>query len=216
MDKGGRKHLHHPLEVGRAISISLIESGEEGVAIVTKISPDEVCLRLSRPRLPVLFRKGQPVQIKCWEEGVCYWSGIVLNVSGLTNKNIAISISSENVTLQRRRYSRVDSEIPLSFRIIGAAQSGISTEEVFVAKTQNISGGGFAFETNVPLKVGDMLQVDLCLSPSQQVSATGWVIWSKPTGHEESSLSSIGLEFLEPDPKLQQQILPFLEESSDD
>ncbi|MDA2926000.1 PilZ domain-containing protein [Acidobacteria bacterium AH-259-G07] len=201
----------HGLQVGWAVSISPLKSSAERVATVTKTSPDETWLKLLRP-LPLLFRKGELVGIKHWDEGaIYYWGGDVLKVSGSCNQNVAISKSGPGVKLWQRKYSRLCSEIPFSFRVISSTPGRlVSGKVVYSNKTQNISAGGIAFETELPLKVGDELQLNLKLLGSQQMSTGAWVVRSEKVEREERCLNSVALEFLGLKPGERAQFLRFL------
>ncbi len=194
-------------EVGRAVSITQMDSLAERVAIVTTISSQETWLKLSRPT-PLLFKESDPVRMKHWKAGdAYYWGEQVLELSGSPTEEMAISRNLEKVTIERRGSLRVHSQIPLSFSVINAAQSQLVTENIFNSQTQNISDGGLAFRTDLPLEVGDELQVSLDLISSQLVSTGAWVVRSKL---DDLELYSIGLEFLGLNRKTRNQFQRFL------
>ena len=197
------------------ISIALIKSIAERLATVMKTASDETWVQLSRPTLPLIFKKGEQVRIKHWEEeSIYYWGGEVLKIVGPENQNIAISISGEGMTLGRRKYSRFCSGIPFSYRVLKAAPGGLVPEKVnYRNKILNISVGGIAFETYLPLIVGDELQVKLDLSASEQVNAAGWVVRSEPVKRQGKDSHSVALEFLGLAPEEQKQIQRFLASS---
>ena len=192
-------------EVGRAIAITNITSLVERIATVENISSKETWLKLSRPK-PMLFKTRDRVRMKHWNEGnIYYWGEEVLSVT--SRKGMAISRRTKKATIGRRKSFRLRSEIPLSLTVLNAVESQLS-EKVFTSKTQNISEGGLAFETELPLTVGDELQVSLSLTSSQQVSTGAWVVRSK-LGNR--GVHSIGVEFLELKRSVQPQIQQFLE-----
>ncbi|MDA2930269.1 PilZ domain-containing protein [Acidobacteria bacterium AH-259-O06] len=205
----------HYLQIGWVVSISLLKLIAERLATVTKTSPDETSLKLSRPTLPRLFRKGEPVRIKyCDEAAIYYWGGEVLQVSGSGNRHVAISKSGEGVTLERRKFLRLRSKIPFSFRVITGAPDGlVSGKDLYSNKMQNMSVGGIGFETELRLKVGDELQVNFHLPRSEQVGVGGWIVRSEQIRREEEYLNSVALEFLGLKPAERSQILQFLGES---
>ncbi len=190
-----------------AISIALIESIAERVATVTQTSSDETWVELSRPKSSPVFKNGERVRIKRWDEGsIYYWAGEVLKIVGSANQNMAISIKGEGVTLCRRKSLRLSSEIPLSFIVSQAKQKELVSEKALDSKIQNISVGGIAFETDLALEVGDELKVNVSLPRLAQVSAEGWVVRSEKVEHDGRCLNSIALEFLGLDPEKQKQI----------
>ncbi len=190
-----------------AISIALFESIAERVATVTQTSSDETWVELSRPKSPPVFKDGERVRIKRWDEGsIYYWAGEVLKIVGSANQNMAISIKGEGVTLCRRKSLRLSSEIPLSFIVSQAKQKELVSEKALDSKIQNISVGGIAFETDLALEVGDELKVNVSLPRLAQVSAEGWVVRSEKVKHDGRCLNSIALEFLGLEPEQQRQI----------
>ncbi len=185
------------LKIHWAISIVLMQSFAERVAIVTQTSSDETWVELSKPKSPPVFKNGERIRIKHWDEGsVSYWAGAVLKVVGSKNQNMAISIDGEGMTLSRRKSLRLHSEIPLSFIVSQAKEKDLVSEKAFDSKIQNISEGGIAFETDLALKVGDELKVNFSLPRLAQVSAAGWVVRAEKVKHDGRYLNSIALEFL--------------------
>ena len=145
--------------------------------------------------------------MKHWDEGdIYYWGEEVLQVSSPMTEDMAISRRSEKVTIEQGRSFRLDSQILLSLTALNAQSQLL--DKTFNSKTQNISEGGLAFETDLPLKVGDELQVTLYLTSSQQVGTRAWVVRSK-LGN--LGLHSVGLEFLELKRSAEYQIQRFLE-----
>ena len=209
--------LDRRLSIGQAISICLLESRAELAATVTKISPDKISLELSRPTSPLSFQEGEQVRIKCLEKRIVYcWDVEVVEISGPGNKHVEVSIRGEGVTVERRKSLRVSSSIPLSFMVIDADQTYLIGERVLNVATQNITVGGLRFETSLPLKVGDTLEMNLHLSPSQQVNAVGWVVLSEPVERDGKYVNSVALEFLQLEAEEQKQLLQFLAQSADE
>ena len=77
---------------------------------------------------------------------------------------MAISIPEEAKIPQRRAAPRVCVQVPLYFSILSAAESELVSEKVFDSQTHDISTGGLRFETSLPLKDEDQLQLKLLLS----------------------------------------------------
>jgi hypothetical protein len=77
---------------------------EDGLmATIEKISPDEICLKLSElgPRSPL--KEGGRVRIKSWtEEALYFWDAKVLEMSNSAKESLTVSIFGDGVTLQRR------------------------------------------------------------------------------------------------------------------
>jgi hypothetical protein len=77
---------------------------EDGLtATIEKISPDEICLRLSNPVPSPPLQEGERVRIKSWTVMALYfWDAEILKVSGSAKQQMTISILADGVTLQRR------------------------------------------------------------------------------------------------------------------
>ena len=78
------------------------------------------------------------------------------------------------------------------------------------ATTRDISVGGLAFETPLPLQVEDKLEIHLQLSSSQRVNVVGWVVRCEPAQDKEKDLCSVALMFLQLRAEEQSQLLKFL------
>lgn len=199
------------LKMGVAVSIQGQSEEPQLAATVETISSDTVWLQLSRPTSQPAFKMGDQVQLKYWDEGaiVYGWKGEVIEIAGTENERLALSIGRE-VTIQRRKSYRVRARIPLSFTVIDAAEAYLVGEKVTNSETDNISVGGLLFKSNLLLKVGDRLALNVHFSPSQQVNAAGWVVRSQPAEKEGQPLHSVALKFLQLDSEEQNHLLKFL------
>ncbi len=197
-------------KTGLAISIQG-ESQETLAATVVEGSPNETWLELARPPSPVPFREGEQVRIKYWDEGVIayYWDAKVAKIIGSASQHMALRVRSEGVTVQRRRSLRVLVQIPLFFTVIDAADPQLIGEN-FNCKSQNISVGGLAFETNLPLKVGDKLAVKVQFKRSRQINVVGWILRSEPVDRKGECLNSVAFQFLQCEAQDENQLLQFL------
>ncbi len=163
------------------VSVSLQETIQLA-ATVTKISDNQIEFHLARPSVKHPIQEGEQVRIKCWDlDEVFYFES---KVSGAGNDLFEISEPREGVMLQRRKIYRVHDPIPLSFTIIEAAETEIIGEEILDAETKDLTIGGLAFETDLPLKVGDKLDMNLRLSPSRVVNVVGSVLRSSQRNEE--------------------------------
>ena len=183
------------LRVGLKLSIApLLKPSAELAATVTQISPDQIDFELLRSTSERSFREGDRVRVKYWEEAVYYFDSQILAVSGSADEQIAVSRPSEGISVQRRKAVRVRVPIPFSFTVISAAKAELVGETVPDCQTQNISLGGLKFETNLPLALGDRLEIDLHLTPSQSVNAVGWVVRSEAIERDGNALYSVAME----------------------
>ena len=202
------------LIVGQVISISPVKEGSALAAIVRKISPDQIWLDLAMPTSQHPMQEGEQVRIKSWnEDEAFYFESKILKVFGSTNEQLEISIPREGVAIQRRKTYRVQGPIPFSFTIIEAAETQLIGQEVPGSEIRNLTVGGLAFDTSLPLKGGDKLDMNLQLSPSQQVNAVGSVIRCSPVEQDGKSLNSAAVKFFQLDVEAQRTLLMFLAQS---
>jgi c-di-GMP-binding flagellar brake protein YcgR len=187
------------------------KSEEELGATVAKISPGQLALEVSGPTLECPFQAGEKVEIRYWDKGtaVYSWNGEVVEMSGLEKQRIDVSVG-RTVVVQRRTSCRVCLPIPFSFTVVGAAESQLVSRKVLQGTTQNISMGGLAFETHLPLKVGDRLETDLHLSPSLHIDTGGWVVRSRSIRGRERDLRLIALMFHQMEEEDQDRLSKFL------
>jgi len=191
---------------GSAISIHVKSKGEVP-AMVTQSSPDEVCLELARPVWPLPFREGSQVRIKYWDEGAIayFWEAKILKAS----KRNVVALLGGGITVQRRLSNRVRTQIRLACTVIDAADQYLVGEE-FSCKTKDISVGGLAFETHLPLDEGDRLAVRIHFSPSNQIDVVGWIVRATPIERHGEVINSVALQFLHCEAKDQNHLFRFL------
>ncbi len=210
MRRSGNGNPDLYLKIGWTLAIHGKTEGELG-ATVAKISPGKLGLELSLPTLEFPFQAGEKVGIRYWDKGaiVYSWDAEVVELSGLEKQRVEVCIGRK-VVVQRRTSCRVCLPISFSFTVIGAAESQLISKKVLKGTTQNISMGGLAFETRLPLKVGDQLETNLHLSPSLHIDTGGWVVRSQPVENRGDDLPSIALMFQQLEAKEQDRLLKFL------
>ncbi len=188
---------HHLLQE-KTVSLSPVsESCPPLAAIVTKITSEQVWLELLGPPPTRALSKGDQAQIKYWDEETAYYfEAEIQTVSGPCARQLTISSPREEISVQRRKSQRVCYPISFSFTIIDAAETQLIGHTVSEAETENVSVGGLAFYTLLPLKLKDRLEITFRLSPSEQVKAVGWVVRYQPLRQDGTRLNLVALEFL--------------------
>ncbi len=218
MSEKGTRKLNHYLKAGWALSIQE-KSREALAATVTTVSPRRLALELSGPRSEPPFQSGERVWIKYWDEGsvVYRWEAKVVRTHGPGNRIVDLTITSKKVATQRRKSYRVRVKILLSGTVIDAGDTELIGARILDCKTKNISVAGLAFDTKLPLQVGDKLELNLELPSSEKLNAVGWVVRADAVKRKEykgtiivSDINSIAVEFLQPEAKEQTQLLNFL------
>ena len=218
MSGEGIGSVGHYLKTGLAVSIQE-ESGEALAATIETISPRSISLKLSRPTPEPCFQTGDRVWMKYWDEGttVYRWEAKVAEIQGPENQKVILSISGKEVLVQRRKSYRVRLQISFSLTVVDAIKTELVGSQALECTTRDVSVAGLAFDTDLPLKVGDKLALRLDLEPSKQVNAVGWVVRSEPIERKEyhgtiimKLTNSIAVNFLQLKAEEQNHLLRFL------
>ena len=188
----------HHLLLEKTVSFSpASKSSHPFAATVTKINSEQVWLELLGPPPKRTFSKGSRVRIKYWDEETAYYfDAEIQTVSGPCARQVTISSPREEISVQRRKAQRVCYPLSFSFTIIEAADTQLIGYTVSEAESENVSLGGLAFHSPLPLKLKDRLEINFRLSPSEEVKAVGWVVRNQPLRQDETRLNLVALEFL--------------------
>ncbi|MCZ6876887.1 MAG: PilZ domain-containing protein [Acidobacteria bacterium] len=192
---------------GSVISIHVKSKGEIP-ATVTQSSPDEVCLELARPVWHLLFQEGLQVRIKYWDEAaiVYFWEAKII---GAAKRGVLARLLGVGVTVQRRQSYRVRTKIRLACTVIDAADRYL-VGKAFKCKTKDISVGGLAFKTYLPLDEGDRLAVNIHFSSLHQIDVVGWIVRATPIERHGEVINSVAVQFLHCEAEDQNHLLRFL------
>ncbi len=194
-------------ETGLVISIHVKSKGELPAKVIHS-TPHEVSLELSRPFWPLPFRKGSQVRIKYWDERAIayFWDAEVLKAS---KQKVLVSLCGGGITVQRRQSYRVRTQIRLDCTVIDASDRYLVGEK-FDCKTKDISVGGLAFETHIPLKNGDRLAARIHFNRGNQIDVIGWILRVTPIERDGDIINSVALQFLHCEAQDQNHLLSFL------
>jgi len=192
---------------GSVISIHVKSKGEIPATVIQS-SPDEVCLELARPVWPLPFQEGSQVRIKYWDEAaiVYFWEAKII---GAAKRGVVAKLLGGGVTVQRRQSYRVRTRIRLACTVIDAADRYLVGKE-FKCKTNDISVGGLAFETYLPLDEGDRLAVNIHFSSLHQIDVVGWIVRATPIERHGVVINSVAVQFLHCEAEDQNHLLRFL------
>jgi len=201
-----------PLRSGQAISIAHTGgSQQEVVGVIVKSTPTGLGIDLVQLTSPVSFKEEDLVQIKFWDEGqIHFWKGEVLETFGPQGQSVLVS-RPKAVIVDRRRFQRYTIEIPLSFTVVYGGEKRVVAREVFNAKTKTLSADAVQFDTAVSLEQGNLLDLKLYLSESQQVSVMGSVTRFSDS-LEGSPINSVIVRFLALKPEDHNQLKTFFSE----
>jgi len=156
---------------------------ERVAAAILTTTQKKLCLELSRPTSPS-FQKGDRIRLIYWDdEPVAYhWHGEVLQVGGPVNRHLVVSLLKGQI--EQRKFLRFRIPINSSFTVVEAADTSLMGK-YFSSETQEISLCGLGFDTFIPLKTGDRLEMKLHLTSSQATHVVGWVVRSERVQRKE-------------------------------
>ena len=165
-----------------------------------KVSQGKLSLEFNQSPSPP-FQVGKRAKIQYWDESYrsLWWKSEIISTS-FHGRQMEVSILGKGV--ERRQDPRLHMAIPFFFSVTQANQTRLIGRQD-TSETINVGLGGVFFKTDLELQVGNKLELDLRLSPSQHVYASGWVVRSdsvdRPTYVNGTmvvrSVYSIGVEF---------------------
>lgn len=200
------------VKVGQLISLCRTDSSSELAAAVVRME-DGMWIELLRPVPEITFGRGEKIRIEAWDEDGSYtFHSIVQEAVSDPRPGLRISKPTTGFAVQRKKSDRSRWSVPFSFSVLSAEDSDINGKTVPYARTQEISLGGMAFESNLPLSRGDQLKVRLTLLPSpHRLKLMAKVIRSTPTAAAEASgTNRVTLQFSELAPAEYNNLLLFL------
>ena len=177
-------------------------------AVVQDRASNEIHLRAAGGSEPLPFQPSDPVRLKYSQEGILFcWDARITSREDQGRRLVA-QLSGEGITLQRRQSPRLAASIPFSFTVIEAEERSLIGEQA-ETRTQDISLGGMKFETNLPLKVGDKLALELSLPEQTSAKASGWVARTEAAEGGEGG-QALGVKFLQLEARDQLHLLRYL------
>ena len=116
------------------------------------------------------------MRVKYTENDVLYcWDGKVENVSDQDKRAATFFLTGVGVTIHKRKSPRVKVPMPFSFMVFDAAKTEMIGDTPTEATTRDVSVSGLSFKSELPLTVGDQLQLTLQIPPPSP--STLWVGW---------------------------------------
>jgi c-di-GMP-binding flagellar brake protein YcgR len=139
-------------------------------------------------------------------------------VGGPGKRHLMISLLRGQI--EQRRFFRFRIPINFSFSVVEAKDSSLVGKR-FSSETQDISLCGLAFDTFHQLRIGNRLEINLHLTPSQVTNVVGWVVRSERVRRTEyvgrivvKSVNEIAVEFFHLQGPEQKHLLQFLFKST--
>ena len=199
-----------PLSVGEAVSIAHFAGlQQEVVGVIVKSTPAGIGIDIVQLTSPVSFQEKDPIQMKFWDRGEIHsWKGEVIETFGPEDQSVLVS-RPKAVQVEKRRFQRYTIEIPLSFTVVYSGERRVVAREVFNAMTKTLSADAVLFDTAVSLEQGDLLELKLYLSESQQVSVMASVTRLSES-LEGTPVNSVVVRFLALKPEDHNQLETFL------
>ncbi|MFB3142756.1 MAG: PilZ domain-containing protein [Acidobacteriota bacterium] len=200
------------LKTGCALSIRSITGESDGqlAAAVTKIFSEEVWLKLAEPP-PAHFKPGEKVKIQFGDgEAVFFSETEIVKCSPTETQYVAISIPEKLQAFKKRAIPRIQSKVPVSISVVSATEDQLVSAAPFDSKTHDISTAGLRFDTTLPLKKGDELELKLLLSPEQEITVNAKVMGTKKVKRSGEAVTLVGTQFVEIQLDDQIKLLQFL------
>lgn len=200
------------LKTGCALSIRSITGESDGqlAAAVTKIFSEEVWLKLAEPP-PAHFKPGEKVKIQFGDgEAVFFSETEIVKCSPTETQYVAISIPEKSQAFKKRAIPRIQSKVPVSISVVSATEDQLVSAAPFDSKTHDISTAGLRFDTTLPLKKGDELELKLLLSPEQEITVNAKVMGTKKVKRSGEAVTLVGTQFVEIQLDDQIKLLQFL------
>lgn len=184
------------LRVGQLLSIYSAASDQELAAAVMKIDED-IWLEIIRPIPDGSLKRGQRIGIEAWDDQGSYtFHSVVQETFSDPRPRIRVSCPRMGLAVQRRKSDRLRTSVPFSFTVLESAK--LAGQQILHARTRDISLGGMAFHSNLPLKRGDRLKVNITLLPSpHQIEVMGRVIRSTELVSTETDMRLIAIQFVD-------------------
>ncbi|HSR53807.1 MAG TPA: PilZ domain-containing protein [Acidobacteriota bacterium] len=112
--------------------------------------------------------------------------------------------------MNKREFFRLRLAVPFSFSVTKAQTAEVSRSQTFHYQTQDLSGGGLRFETDLELEAGDELHLRLVLPEANPIEVSARVVWCQSVEAEGQAILVGGLEFVDIDEEEQDRIVGFL------
>ena len=200
------------LKTGCALSIRSMTGESDGqlAAAVTKIFSEEVWLKLAEPP-SAHFKPGEKVKIQFGDgEAVFFSETEIVKCSPTETQYVAISIPEKSQAFKKRAIPRIQSKVPVSISVVSATEDQLVSAAPFDSKTHDISTAGLRFDTTLPLKKGDELELKLLLSPEQEITVNAKVMGTKKVKRSGEAVTLVGTQFVEIQLDDQIKLLQFL------
>jgi len=185
----------------------------QGKATVTLLTETEIIVDFLPGKKVPQFEEGGKIRLRYWDEGGIYiCSGEVLRTSG---SSLVMLVLSEPIAMQRRVVTRLALEVPMSLQVTEASHQGLASSKVYETHTRNLSGRGVSFDTGLPMRSGDIVELQINL-PSEKIGVTGEVVSSEKVLRDGKGVNSVGVEFFDMPSDTRSKLMEFLLESTPD
>ncbi|MBM7614241.1 flagellar brake protein [Alkaliphilus hydrothermalis] len=108
--------------------------------------------------------------------------------------------------IQRRKYLRVDVDIPVNCYLVGIEDEEGKSEKFFPASLKDLSGGGALINSNISLPLGTVILFEIPIN-DQMMVLTAQVVRNKESDEDYSR--NLGCEFLGIDEADQKKIIAY-------
>ncbi len=189
--------IYGPLRINQPVDIEIKTSDFEGKqrSRVEGINGDRLSLAAPLKNGGILrLPRGTEVTISFFDQVAVYSFDCLImsyEIKPIPIIELGSPINSKRV--QRRNFVRLDTKIPMYYSRLN--ESLLPVSEKFDATTIDISGGGMMFSTKHQVELGEMLEIRVCFSADNFVTAIGTAIRVIPINSSKVQTLSVGVEF---------------------
>jgi len=141
------------------------KGGTELEGVVLDASGAEVLLAFpDNAELPQEYGVGAPVTLKTWDQlGLHFGSTRVLRHLDQLAMGVGLAVArpASYATMQRRATFRVPARLPFAFKVCSAEKPSAMGRGEHTGTTDDVSAGGMRFQTDLPLSVGDEIEMTI-------------------------------------------------------
>ncbi len=201
------------LKINKRVEIKIQDSHYAGnySSRVEEILPDTIILAAPLKRgVIVPLRVGDTVTVSYFGQTAGYsFTTKVIGTNYQKLPLIAVQKPQEITKIQRRKYIRISTRIPVRFLILDDKKQPASSD-VYCTETIDISGGGAAIISPVKLSREDCLDMELDIPRRGTIRVVGRVARVEETRSEYGIRYLIGIDFLVIDESDRDKIIQYV------
>ena len=186
------------LREGQVLSVAPSGSDLRQIAVLKKISVDQIWLEFPRPIPESPLKAGDDLRLKFWDYNeATYCDAEILEISGPTGDLMVVSRPSKGEIVQRKRSLAIYDKLLFSLRVTEAAENQLIGQEQVDREARELTLNRLEFRTELPLKANDKLELNLQLPPDQEMATAAKVASSREIEEEGETFCVVSLQFVD-------------------